>query len=814
MRHIILLFLFVQLMPGAIRAEADVRKADKTLRTSLSEDTYNLALWMDILEDESRRLSIDDITSGSFQENYIPNENKALNFGVTSSVFWLRFRVGAAEANNGNGTQERVLDLGEAFAGRVKWSLYNQNGDRMASGGSRQAKDSYARLEVTAHPRDYYLQVQSTTSFLMYPRLFTWESYLDNIRIKTVWFGLFYGIIFAVAVYNLFLFFSFNDNSYLWYVFHLVFVFLYFAGINGLSSAYILPDRPELQGMLNRSFLGLMIATMALLTRSFLMSRLKTPKIDLMIIALFIAACFMTLLNLIFHARLVVNLLIIMGIIVPSMMVLAAWGALRSGFKPARLFMIAWGLFVIGVVLFALTSGGIIPFSFPGFNGFQIGSAAAAILLSLALSDRIRMLRVERASLKQSMERVTKILDTIECGVFLIESNSRTIMEINNAAENIIGRKREEIIGKPCWQFIRSAEKKGCPIMDLCLSEDHREDSLTSASGENIPVLKSARLIEIGGRDLIIESFVDISDLKRAEEAVRRSEAKFRSLFESSRDAVMILDRNRYIDCNKAALGIFGCKNAEEFIGKQLSDFTPELQPSGGSSSEEAAKHIENAFERGSYFFEWMHKRLNGEEFPAEIMLSEVEVEGKQMLQALARDITKRKAMEDELKRLASTDPLTGADNRRSFLDKGAYELLRSRRYNHSFSFLMLDIDHFKSINDTFGHYTGDLVLKELVSESKKVLRATDLFGRLGGEEFAVILPETDAETAVKAGERLRNELSNVRVESDQGPVSFTVSIGLAMREGDTDTLVNIMGRADAALYKAKDAGRNRLVRA
>ncbi len=275
----------------------------------------------------------------------------------------------------------------------------------------------------------------------------------------------------------------------------------------------------------------------------------------------------------------------------------------------------------------------------------------------------------------------------------------------------------------------------------------------------------------------------------------------------------MILDENIFVDCNSATLKMFGCANAIEFIGKQPVDFSPVVQPSGIDSGTEALNKMEKAMFSGSHFFEWIYKRSNKEEFPAEIMLSEVEVGGKKMLQALVRDIAKRESMENKLKHLALSDPLTGADNRRSFLEKGAYELLRSRRYNHSFSFLMMDIDHFKAVNDTYGHQVGDEVLKELVSQSTKIIRATDIFGRLGGEEFAVILPETDDETAREMGERLRKELSKLSVKSDQGEIQVSVSIGLAMLEDDTDTLVAIIGRADSALYKAKETGRNCLVR-
>jgi len=125
----------------------------------------------------------------------------------------------------------------------------------------------------------------------------------------------------------------------------------------------------------------------------------------------------------------------------------------------------------------------------------------------------------------------------------------------------------------------------------------------------------------------------------------------------------------------------------------------------------------------------------------------------------------------------------------------------------------MLDIDHFKAVNDTQGHHVGDEVLKALVAKCTQTLRDTDLLGRLGGEEFAIILPESDMAAAMEVGERLRQTLSEIKISTDRGAIQVTVSIGLAMMKAGDDTLDAIMGRADAALYKAKQSGRNKLVR-
>jgi diguanylate cyclase (GGDEF)-like protein/PAS domain S-box-containing protein len=769
---------------------------------------------MDVLADHQCALGLGDVKSDRYQREYRTITSKTLNFGLTSSVFWLRFRLELSPDLVGSDMQTRIFDPGIAFPGRVKWSLYDGRADQpMASGGSRTAKASFAEVLVEPAPRDYYLRIQSTTGLMLNPRLYTRPAYLEHTRVTMVWLGVFYGIIFAVAAYNLFLFFSFNDRSYLWYVLHLASVMLYFLCINGLVGNYLLSIQPELLGKLSRSFLGLVTVFMALLAHSFFSSHVRSSKINRLFLVAFVAACVLTILNLLLPARIINSLLIAIGLVAPFTMSLAAWYALRSGFTPARFFLVAYGLFFVGVLLFASVTGGLIPFSSISFFAFQIGTALTAVLLSFALGDRIRILRLERASLKRGMDRVATIMDSVECGIFLIEINSWTIKEINQSAVRILGDQHKKIVGQPCWKFIPSGPKGFSGGNELFMGNEPREDILISVSGKKVPVLRRAKRINLDGSDLILASFSDISELKRAEVAVRRSEEKFRSLFESSRDAIMILDHDCFVDCNPATLEMFRCEKATQFLGRHLSDFSPEKQPSGVDSKTEADRQIQRAVLQGSLFFEWVYRRQDGELFPTEVMLSSIETGEKRLVQSLVRDITQRKAMENELKHLAETDPLTGANNRRSFLQKGASEMRRSQRYNHPFSLLMLDIDHFKSVNDTYGHHAGDQVLKMLVARIAQMLRTTDLFGRMGGEEFAVMLLETDAETAMEIAERLRRELSEVLIELDQGSIQFTVSIGVAFLKNDDKSLAMVINRADEALYIAKETGRNRVVR-
>ncbi len=175
-------------------------------------------------------------------------------------------------------------------------------------------------------------------------------------------------------------------------------------------------------------------------------------------------------------------------------------------------------------------------------------------------------------------------------------------------------------------------------------------------------------------------------------------------------------------------------------------------------------------------------------------------------------DISLQKQMEEKLRLLATTDPLTGIINRRHFLHKAEEEIARAHRYQKPMSFLMLDLDKFKSVNDTYGHPCGDEVLRRFVTTTQEFLRTTDVFARFGGEEFAILLPETDIPGAVILAERICVGIENMDVEWRDEALHITVSMGLAQLGPDDKTIHSIVTRADKALYTAKAEGRNRVV--
>lgn len=175
------------------------------------------------------------------------------------------------------------------------------------------------------------------------------------------------------------------------------------------------------------------------------------------------------------------------------------------------------------------------------------------------------------------------------------------------------------------------------------------------------------------------------------------------------------------------------------------------------------------------------------------------------------QDFTKVKKYEEELLKLASEDYLTRIGNRRFFYEQSTREITRSARSEEPLTLLMLDIDHFKNTNDTYGHEVGDVVLQKIANICKESVRSIDIVGRIGGEEFAILLLDTDYEGSNIAAERIRQNVANASIESHGNKLKTTISIGAVTFWGDSKTIDTRLRHADEALYRAKNLGRNRV---
>jgi diguanylate cyclase (GGDEF)-like protein len=169
-----------------------------------------------------------------------------------------------------------------------------------------------------------------------------------------------------------------------------------------------------------------------------------------------------------------------------------------------------------------------------------------------------------------------------------------------------------------------------------------------------------------------------------------------------------------------------------------------------------------------------------------------------------------KKALQ-EVQRLAITDSLTGLYNRRHFSKMGEDEVRRAIRYRRSLSAIMLDIDHFKRANDTYGHSVGDQILQAVAERCRQELRSVDVVGRYGGDEFVILLPENDLSAAKQVAERLRKSIAQRKLDTARGSATVTASLGVSAMNGKQTTLEDLLSRADQALYAAKQNGRNQV---
>lgn len=293
------------------------------------------------------------------------------------------------------------------------------------------------------------------------------------------------------------------------------------------------------------------------------------------------------------------------------------------------------------------------------------------------------------------------------------------------------------------------------------------------------------------------------------------NEALYFNIIENCADAVVVADRDQTVTyVNKSAESMFGYAS-EDLIGNAFDILIPapvrtrhHALAETFRQSGEASRYMQN---RDVTIYAL---RADGSEFPVNVSILKIGSGAEMSLVAIVRDITEQKQFEQELEKIASTDPLTGILNRRTFLPRAEAEYARAQRYGRPMTFAMIDIDRFKRINDKYGHSVGDQALCHVVNVISDGLRLTDVLCRWGGEEFALILTETDEKSALITMQRLRRSVQDkplLRAEKPDEPIPMTVSIGfgsVAAGDGALDTLIN---RVDQALYTAKRTGRNKV---
>lgn len=281
-----------------------------------------------------------------------------------------------------------------------------------------------------------------------------------------------------------------------------------------------------------------------------------------------------------------------------------------------------------------------------------------------------------------------------------------------------------------------------------------------------------------------------------------------KTMMNQSNDAMFVIDADtsNFIYVNDKACSNLGYSRAE-LLTRRILDISASFMDMPSWQSHAALiRKQSRAFEAG-------HIRKDGSHIPVEVTASYVHFRDKNFIVSVVRDISDRKMLEHELQRQAHSDCLTGLANRRHFIEQSEKEIARTLRYERPMSLLMLDIDHFKDINDTHGHNAGDISLQMFATHCQEALREIDIIGRVGGDEFVIILPETDVAGAHELAERLCQSIASQTMTTEKGAsIGLTVSIGLTtLAVGGEANLDSLLSQADEALYRAKSFGRNRV---
>ncbi|MFO7602892.1 MAG: EAL domain-containing protein [Gammaproteobacteria bacterium] len=301
---------------------------------------------------------------------------------------------------------------------------------------------------------------------------------------------------------------------------------------------------------------------------------------------------------------------------------------------------------------------------------------------------------------------------------------------------------------------------------------------------------------------------VEITEQKIAQKALHDSESRYKTLFDSATDGILLISQDRFIDFNPHAASLFACSE-DDLRRSHAKTLMPETQPGGRPSEPTLRGYIHAARDGQPQFFEWQFRRLDGSLFDAEVSLNDSSLGDEAIVLAIVRDITQRKLSEARLIRQANFDTLTGLPNRILALDRLSESIKRAHRLKSHVAVLFIDVDHFKTVNDSLGHSVGDELIIEVATRLRTCVREGDTAARFGGDEFMVIL--NDIDNMIDTESVLEKILATMKTPFFLAGQEFFLgaSIGVSGYPTDGEDAQVLLRNADAAMYKAKEAGRN-----
>ena len=559
------------------------------------QDVYPLGLYLEILEDPSCKLTIEEITSPEFEEKFILSKEKVPNFGHTNSAYWVRFRI-----KNETGQSENWrLKLG--FANMQYIDLYLQKPDD--KGYTHKKTGTYFPFHTRDIPypsfvfriplkpdtgQTIYMRFLNGASMTLPLTLFSAEAFTQKSQKEQLIAGLFYGILFFVFCYSLVVFLLLHEKSYLYYILSVASFMLFHASYDGFASQYLWPDHVWWN---NFAFilLNILVIYFALkFTSEFLQTKKLFPVFHKNITVLLVLCGMVLLMIPIFRYGIVIRIAEVLSVFCLFTILVTGILIWKKKYRQARYFMIAVLAFLVSGSILEMVRLGVLPSNTFTEHGYQAGIVIMVFLLSLALVDRINMLKkgkdelvlkqtgnleeeVEKRTqaLKESEEKYRNVVERANDIIAIIQDYK--VIFINNKAIDILGYKPEEIIKAKFTKFLHEdvREELFTRLKQRFAGEElenNYESKLVHKNGNIINVLVSGGLIDYDGKPAALFIIHDITKLKKDEEVLKESEVKYRGFFKTSTDCVYITTKDgKWLDMSDSAPGFFGYKNKEEF---------------------------------------------------------------------------------------------------------------------------------------------------------------------------------------------------------------------------------------------------------
>lgn len=403
-----------------------------------------------------------------------------------------------------------------------------------------------------------------------------------------------------------------------------------------------------------------------------------------------------------------------------------------------------------------------------------------------------------------SLEEYLLIWENTNDAIFILQKDG-AIIQANPAFTKILGWSLDEVKNLSKIPFFE----------DDFTSEDHEKQLDTLRSGESIPYFETKRKHKngeikdilasyrpINQKDILaVAMYKDITEEKKTQRKLRLTENCYRTLVEYSPDAIIVQSSGKITFVNPEALHIMGAKKDTDIIGTSLLDYIDIGDIESESElfrllrQEEMVK-IEPTIQRLN--------RMDGTNIWVEIIAIPLKFEGEMVIQAIVRDVTVRKYYEDQLTYMATHDPMTDVVNRSTFMEVLDKKIEEAKVTKEMLALLFIDLDKFKEVNDTLGHGKGDSLLIQFAKRMKENIGQEDIIGRIGGDEFLILLKDIDKKKVNAIVKSMHSNFSQPYV-IDGKEVIATSSIGIALYPEDAMSSDKLMGFADEALYKAKE---------